>query len=67
MTSHDLPTNFRGVEMPVRQEAIIKAGILSRTTLHRLKKRGLRTNKIGRMVFIDVEELRRFLSGKKCG
>ena len=48
--------------MPVRQEEVIRAGILSRTTLHRLKKKGLPTHKVGRMVFIDLNELREFLT-----
>lgn len=52
------------VNLPVRQEAVIKAGILSRATLHRLKKKGLPTHKIGGMVFIDLEQLRNFLNGK---
>ena len=63
MKSKETTDKFTSARMPVRQEAVIKAGILSRTTLHRLKRKGLPTHKVGGMVFIDLAELRAFLIG----
>jgi len=61
MDSSEIPANPLKARLPVRQEEIIKARILSRTTLHRLKRKGLPFHRVGGMVFIDLEELRAFL------
>lgn len=45
----------------IRQEKLIQLGLISRATLHRMKRRGLPSHRSGGTVWIDLAELRDFL------
>jgi len=50
--------------LPIRQDLVIERCGVSRATLFNWRRRGLRALTIGRSVFYDVDEVRRFMESE---
>lgn len=65
MRSYDVSCDSAKLGLPIRQAEFLKTGYVSASTLHRWKRQGLATYRVGGTAFLDLDDIRSFV--KKGG